>query len=244
MAIFQILNGKCHWKTPFASLDETVGKFPPDCIFVDAPDYVNEQWGFDETEIGDDRFIKPVPPEGWVYDDETGQIMPEEMQAVALDQAKNSKQDQNNAELAKWLEENPLTWTNGKQYGVTLQDQQEIALNILSYQMAAQTASTMDDQSQVVPFSLEWHAINEACVPWTIEELTALSVAIRAHIYDAYTLNQTYKTQIYACETRGEVEKINFDYNGTLNPEETVEPEQSDESANSNEETSSEHGSN
>ena len=244
MAIFQIVNGKCHWKTPFASLDETIGKYPPDCIFVDAPDYVNEQWGFDETEIGDDRFIKPVPEEGWVYDDETGQLMPEEMQAVALEQAKDAKQTQNNAELAKWLEENPLTWTNGKQYGVTLQDQQEIALNILSYQMAAQTAATMDDQSQVVPFSLEWHAINEACVPWTIEELTALSVAIRAHIYDAYTLNQTYKTQIYACETRGEVEKITFDYNGTLNPEETVEPEQSDESASSNEETSSEHGSN
>lgn len=217
MAIFQILNGKCHWRTPFSSLDETIGKFPPDCIFVDAPDYVNEQWGYDETEIGDDRFIKPVPPEGWIYDEETGQIMPEEMQAVALDQAKESKQAQNNAELAKWLEENPITWTDGKKYGVTLQDQQEIALNIMSYQMAAQTAAATEDKSQVIPFSLEWHAINEACVPWTVENLTALSVAIRAHIYDAYTLNQTYKTQIYACETRGDVDKITFDYNSTLN---------------------------
>lgn len=85
MAIFQIVNGKCHWRTPFTSLDEVKDRFPPDCLFVDAPDYVNEQWGYDETEIGDDRFIKPVPPEGWVYDDETGQMMPEDMLEQALE---------------------------------------------------------------------------------------------------------------------------------------------------------------
>ena len=247
MAIFQIVNGKCHWQTPFTSLDEVKDRFPPDCLFVDAPDYVNEQWGFDETEIGDDRFIKPVPPEGWIYDDETGQLMPEEMQAQALEQAKENKQNENNAEFAKWLEEHPLTWTDGKQYGVTMQDQQEIALNILSYQMADKMASQASAQAEGDPdtsgiiadlpgFVLEWHAINEACVPWTIENMTLLSVAIRSHIYPGYTLNQNYKTQIFACDTRGEVEAITFDYS-TIYPadktptDETESADKSDPSA-------------
>lgn len=213
MPIFQIVNGRCHWQTPFKSLDEVKDRFPPDCIFVDAPDYVNEQWGFDETEIGDDRFIKPVAPEGWVYDDETGQLMPEEMLENAIEQEKESKQSENNNALASYLESHPLTWTDGKQYGVTLQDQQEIALNILSYQMATQTATAAAETGAEAPtFSLEWHAVNEACVPWTVEELTALSVAIRAHIYPAYTLNQSYKTQIYACEDRASIRNIMIDY--------------------------------
>ena len=58
MKIFQILNGFCHWQTPFKFLEETKG-FPADCIFVEAPDYVNEQWGYDETKEGDERFIRP-----------------------------------------------------------------------------------------------------------------------------------------------------------------------------------------
>lgn len=256
MAIFQIVNGKCHWQTPFTSLDEVKDRFPPDCLFVDAPDYVNEQWGFDETEIGDDRFIKPVPPEGWIYDDETGQLMPEEMQAQALEQAKENKQNENNAEFAKWLEEHPLTWTDGKQYGVTMQDQQEIALNILSYQMANEMASQASAQAEGDPattgtiadlpgFVLEWHAINEACVPWTIENISLLSVAIRSHIYPGYTLNQNYKTQIFACETRGDVEKITFDYS-TIYPadetptDQTESADRSDPSADAGTETPTE----
>ena len=71
MKIFQIFNGFCHWQTPFKSLEETKG-FPKDCIFVEAPDYVFEGWGFDETKTGDERFIKPIPPDGWLYDDDTG----------------------------------------------------------------------------------------------------------------------------------------------------------------------------
>ena len=217
MAIFQIVDGRCHWQTPFKSLDEVKDRFPPDCVFVDAPDYVNEQWGFDETEIGDARFIKPVPPEGWIYDDETGQMMPEDMLVEALAQSKDAKQDENNNVFAKWLTDHPITWTDGKQYGVTLQDQNEISLNLMSYQMAVQTAQQYGTEDPTTLFKLEWHAINEACVPWTYENLVALSIAIRAHIYDAYTLNQTYKTQIYACETRTEVNAIVLDYS-VLNP--------------------------
>lgn len=76
MKIFQILNGFCHYDaTPIhPTLEDTIGRYAPDIIFVEAPDYVFEGWGYDETKEGDARFIKPTAPEGWYYDDTTGQF--------------------------------------------------------------------------------------------------------------------------------------------------------------------------
>lgn len=74
MKIFQIAFGFCHWDaTPqFPTLASTVGRFPPTDLFVEAPDYVFEGWGFDETKEGDERFIKPVNYQGFEYDENTG----------------------------------------------------------------------------------------------------------------------------------------------------------------------------
>ena len=204
MKIFQILHNRCHWQTPFTSLAETVGKFPPDCLFVEAPDYVNEQWGFDETEIGDDRFIKPEAPDGWIYDEESGQFYPEDMAKTRLQEAQNAKQEENNRKLEEFLNNHPITWTDGKLYGVSKEDQNEIALNLNVYQMALAAG----EENPV----LEWHAAHEACVPWTQENLVALSLAIRNFVYPWYTLNQTYKTQIFSAETVKDVEAIELVY--------------------------------
>lgn len=78
MKIFQILDGICYYDATqiHATLDDTIGKYPPDVVFTEAPDYVFEGWGFDESKSGDDRFVKPTPPEGWYYDDETGSFKP------------------------------------------------------------------------------------------------------------------------------------------------------------------------
>ena len=222
--IFQILHNHCHWLTPFGSLEETVGKFPPDCLFVEAPDYVNEQWGFDETEIGDARFIKPVAPEGFVYDDETGQIVAKTMIPVLLEETKNAKQAENNMNLASYLSSHPMTWTDGKEYGVTLEDQNEIAMNLLSYEMAAQVAMSAADESgsEAVMPVLEWHARHEACVAWAYEDLVALSMAIRQYVYPWYQKNQEYKAQIFACETAKAVKEINPVY---INPDDPPKPD-------------------
>lgn len=67
MKVFQIENDICHWQTPYTSLDETIDKYPKNILFVEAPDYVFEGWGYIDGE-----FIKPTPPEGWLYDDATG----------------------------------------------------------------------------------------------------------------------------------------------------------------------------
>ncbi len=74
MKIFQILGEVCHWDASnvISSLAEAEQRFAPDIVFVEAPDNVREGWGFDASLEGDARFIRPVPPEGWEYDEETG----------------------------------------------------------------------------------------------------------------------------------------------------------------------------
>lgn len=74
MKVFQIENGICHWDATlkFPSVEDTVGKFPTSVLFVEAPEEVFEGWGYLNGE-----FIKPTPPEGWLYDDITGTFYPE-----------------------------------------------------------------------------------------------------------------------------------------------------------------------
>lgn len=77
MKIFQILNGFCHYDaTPVhPTLADTVGRYAPDIVFVEAPDYVFEGWGYDETQEGDAIFIQPTAPDGWEYNVATGQFI-------------------------------------------------------------------------------------------------------------------------------------------------------------------------
>ena len=113
MKIFQIFafpgteNYLCHWDatSKFPTLESTVGRFAPDIIFVEAPDWVHEGYGFDFNAEGDERFIKPELPQPeswtdndtgktyhWVLDDNTGTfyiadedgnpIQPEELEAA------------------------------------------------------------------------------------------------------------------------------------------------------------------
>lgn len=74
--VFQIESNVCYWDATrqFPTVDSTVGCFPDSLIFVEAPDYVFEGWGYIDGE-----FIKPSPPEGWIYDEKTGTFYKENM---------------------------------------------------------------------------------------------------------------------------------------------------------------------
>lgn len=74
MKVFQIVGNVCYWDASkqFPSLESTIGHFPPSVLFAEAPDYVFEGWGYDETAIGEERFLKPSAPEGFEYDEQTG----------------------------------------------------------------------------------------------------------------------------------------------------------------------------
>ena len=90
MKIFQIENGMCRWDatSKFPTLKSLTGRFPPSLCFVEAPDFVFEGWGYLDGE-----FIKPIPPDGWLYDDRTGTFYPED--EVAPSSAPTEEEDTN-----------------------------------------------------------------------------------------------------------------------------------------------------
>lgn len=202
--IFQVVDGRCHWRVPPPDTLESIrSKFPPDCQFEETPDCVMEQWGFDESKEGDDRFIRPETPPGWKYDEETGTMYPEEIEPELLKEVQDRKQNENKMQLAKYLRTHPLT-VNGKQYGITQEDQNEISLNIAQY--------TIQVQAGIENPVLEWHAIKEACTPWTIEALSALVIAISNTVYPWFSKMEKYKAAIYACTERKQVNDLILDY--------------------------------
>ncbi len=85
MKVFQIRAGLCHWDAssicPNAAAAAT--RFPG-LTFVDAPDVVFEGWGYDASQTGDARFIKPIAPDGWHYDDVSGTFYPDAEPTPAL----------------------------------------------------------------------------------------------------------------------------------------------------------------
>lgn len=222
--VFQIVGGMCHWLTPFNSVGETVGKFPEDCLFVEAPDYVHESWGYQDKDADgnelpmEERFIKPVPPEGWLYDDETGTFYEEKELVVRLEAAKTNKQNENKIKFAKYLNDHPLTWTDGKQYGVTMEDQTEIHLNLSQYQIQVQAG--------IETPILEWHSIHEKCTNWTYEDLSTLVLAISEYVYPQFQKMNNYKELIFAAESTDDLNKITIDY------DEATEENTTEEKAN------------
>lgn len=211
MKVFQVVGGMCHWCTPFKSVGETIGKFPADCLFVEAPDYVHESWGYrgDKDDNGnelpiDERFIKPTPPEGWLYDDETGTFYPEEEIGVRVEKAQTAKQNENKNLFAAYLADHPLKWTDGKFYGVTMEDQTEIQLNLSQYQIQVQAG--------VENPVLEWHSVHEKCENWTFENLSALVLAIAEYVYPVFQKMNNYKEQIYAATSVADVNAIDLVY--------------------------------
>lgn len=123
---------------------------------------------------------------------------------ATLDDMKAAKQVENKLAFQKFLAGQFITWTDGKQYGVTEEDQAEINLNMTQYQMSVSAG--------VENPILEWHAIHEECVPWEVSELSALVLQIAAFVYPYYHQMQQYKTSIYAATTPAELSAIVFDY--------------------------------
>lgn len=106
MKIVQIVGEFVHWDATIKarSLDVARKLFAPDMVFVEAPDFVFEGWGYNPLAEGDARFIRPTPPEGWNYDEKTGTFYPEE--GIAPSAVKtNEELMQENAQLQETVTE-------------------------------------------------------------------------------------------------------------------------------------------
>lgn len=121
-----------------------------------------------------------------------------------LEEAKILKQEENKVLFAEYLASHPLTWVDGKTYGVTQEDQSEISLNLNQYQLAV--------AANVEAPTLEWHARHEECKPWSAEQLVALSMAISQAVYPVYHKMQQYKTNIFNATSIEELSILELKY--------------------------------
>jgi len=126
-----------------------------------------------------------------------------EPEPVELATVQQTRQTENKAALAEWLAAHPLQWTDGKTYGVTEEDQQEMALNLMQYQVAVQAGQ---------PAVLEWHAQKEGCRTFELEEYTALSLAIADYVYPYLRYQESVKESIYQAQTAEEVGNVKINY--------------------------------
>ena len=120
---------------------------------------------------------------------------------MTLNEYKDYKQDLNKQALSEFLAKSSITY-NDKEYGVSEEDQNEMAMNMIIYQLY---------QKLGIPSILEWHAKKEQCSTFTEEEFTTLIVKMKSFVYPYIQYCQAIKAQIYACETKDGVSNISFD---------------------------------
>lgn len=122
---------------------------------------------------------------------------------VNLNSLKAAKVEESKTKLAEWLENNPMTYTDGKFYSVTAEKQSLLNSNLASYERAA---------SAGIPYPLKWNAHGEECTEWTYEALVGLSLAIAAYVAPKVALQQALEIEINACETAEQLDKVVIDY--------------------------------
>ena len=121
----------------------------------------------------------------------------------ALPKAKEARVVQSKSDLESYLASHPITWTDGNQYSITREKQQQLTSKILSAVLAAQTST---------PYDLTWNATGEECITWTLEELSALAFAIDARVTALVSYQQKKEVEILAAQTLEELEQIEVDY--------------------------------
>lgn len=143
-------------------------------------------------------------------DEKVNQVV--DINALSLDEYKNYLQEKNKTALAEFLADQSVEF-NGKHYGVSEEDQNEMALNFMQYQ-ALTTAG-----QQV---TLEWHSKKSACETFTAEEFVQLTAMIKAFVYPYFQQMNVIKQQIFSSTSREELDKIEIKYE--VIPVQSTEP--------------------
>ena len=167
-----------------------------------------------------------APPEGWamipeemalpdtypfvgVEAEEIAGIMtvtaltPGTMPEPDLEPIKAARISQSKTDLAAYLESHPLQWTDGEQYSITAEKQQQLTSKI----MAATMAQTMS-----ADYHLTWNSTGEVCREWTLQDLSALTFAIDARVTALVSYQQIQEVAMNNAATLEELESSVVDY--------------------------------
>ena len=125
-----------------------------------------------------------------------------EINQYTLEEYKNKKQEENKLALAEFLSNQSVVYKN-KQYGVSEEDQNEMALNLLQYN----SLSSIGQEC-----SLEWHSKKAQCETFTLEEYIELTTLIKSFVYHYYQKMQKINEDIFSCNTKWDVSLIEIKY--------------------------------
>ena len=167
---------------------------------------VQEGWAVipDDMEIPETYPYVNIEVDGQMVTSMTAGIVPEPK--IDLNTIKSEKVSESKIMLKTYLEENPLTWTDGNQYNVTEEKQ-----SLLTSQLALYQTATTAGQ----PYTLKWNTTGGVCTEWAYEDLAALALAIGAYVQPLVSYQQSKEVEIMACETAEAIETVVIDY-GTL----------------------------
>ena len=143
-------------------------------------------------------------------DEKVNQVV--DINTLTLDEYKNYLQEKNKAALAEFLASQSVEF-NDKPYGVSEEDQNEMALNFMQYQALTSAGQQV---------TLEWHSKKSACETFTAEEFVQLTAMIKAFIYPYFQQMNVTKAQIFSSTSKEELDKIEIKYE--VIPVQSTEP--------------------
>lgn len=143
-------------------------------------------------------------------DEKVNQVV--DINTLTLDEYKNYLQEKNKAALAEFLASQSVEF-NDKPYGVSEEDQNEMALNFMQYQALTSAGQQV---------TLEWHSKKSACETFTAEEFVQLTAMIKAFVYPYFQQMNVIKQQIFSSSSREELDKIEIKYE--VIPVQSTEP--------------------
>ena len=126
-----------------------------------------------------------------------------EYESENLNLFKTAKILDSKSKLSKWLESNPMQFTDGKYYSVTEEKQSLLNSNLASYERATNNG---------IEYPLKWNSTGDECVEWSYQDLLALSLAIAAYVSPKVAIQQSIEVAINAATTKGEIDEIEINY--------------------------------
>lgn len=165
----------------------------------------NTQWEYDEyvTEVADGSDLQARVNEQ--NDALLLQAVGEEYGTplTAVNDLREHRIADSKADLAAWLSENPLAWTDGKKYAVTSEKQAQLT-SALAVQQVAQSAG--------VKRELRWNSTGDECTVWKYADLCALALAIAAYVEPRVSIQQAAEVDLRNAATAEEVLAVAWNY--------------------------------
>ena len=122
---------------------------------------------------------------------------------TSVDDLRECRIADSKTDLAEWLAENPLTWTDGKKYAVTSEKQAQLT-SALAVQQVALTAG--------VERELRWNSTGDECTVWQYADLCALALGIAAYVEPRVSIQQAAEIELRKAETAKEVLAVAWNY--------------------------------